>query len=223
MLHPIAIALSIIPLTYSPPDKLDLSDFYPLQPNNSWVYVTKDRQIITVRLTELSHRDQVWIRREIMGEWFRYERLDKEDGLLVGLERLKNGEEIEFEQPINLLPLELTKGHHQNQVRFVLRQSGKKKDVGSFHVESYIEVRKSIDTPAGHFENCIVISTVTTQMDFSGRVKKNTRRTWLARSVGVVQFDSKMSMVDRNGEVVRSTELRAMLQTARVNGKDIGR
>ena len=168
----------------------DLAPFFPLQTGDLWTYEAEggaswartvtaagvgDDGLATYRLDESSqdHRLQRW----------------QSEGLVLLSLHFAGGLDIEYETPVLLVPSDLAVGStHQVEARYRVTELGVPSHSGTqtFEVERLRD--RALQTPAGGFENCLVLRIRSRRESESGAVAESTLRQTRAAGVGLVEI-----------------------------------
>lgn len=133
------------------------------------------------------------------------ESFDLKAGLLLQRRVLPDGDTLDYERPVVLLPTHLAVGEsHESQRRFVRRSNGAKKDVGSHNFQA--RILRIEDCPG--FDDCLVVSRSEVRMDFSGSQERVSLTEWYARGEGLVRAEGEREVRSADGTTARREPVR---------------
>lgn len=126
---------------------------------------------------------------------------DAERGLLMESLETPEGETVEYERPVVMLPPTMSVGElHTSQRRFVLRVDGAKRDVGSHYFEAELLGTEALEG----FGECLRIRRRTVRMDFAGQHRGYEVVEWYARGKGAVKAEGERFWLDADGNKART-------------------
>ena len=126
---------------------------------------------------------------------------DAERGLLMESLETPEGETVDYERPVVVLPPAMTVGElHTSQRRFVLRVEGAKRDVGSHYFEAELLGTETLDG----FGECLKIRRRTVRMDVAGQHRGYEVVEWYAEGKGQVKAEGERFWLDADGNKART-------------------
>ena len=132
------------------------------------------------------------------------QKVDSEQGLLVYSASTSEGEQINYERPVVLLPIHMKEGQvHTSQRRFVRLVNGEKRDVGAHYFEAELIGKTAFQ----QFDDCLKIRRYSVRMDFKGTQLSEKVIEWYAKGVGLVKSEGERLWQNAKGVVVRSERI----------------
>ena len=126
---------------------------------------------------------------------------DSERGLLIHTSSSTDGELVEYERPVVLLPAHMNVGEiHTSQRRFALRVDGERRDVGAHYFEAELLGLE----PLEGYEDCLKIRRHALRMDYSGTQQGENVTEWYARGVGLVKAEGERFWKNADGKTTRT-------------------